>query len=532
MFAKSPRIASHRSRRTNSRRRRLFLEQLEARRVLTVAISNPAFSFVDVDNDGLFYAGTDVPLTGGEADDGVFDTRRAEGAYTTPVPGAGLYIGGPAISVAGEVDYRSDGLLKINTDLTAGDELTLTSRDDTVTLDDPTITAPNEIEIEAELDIVSVEDVIVATGPGSEVDLKAGRDILLEGTSVSADRSVELRAGGDIVVNDTKLDGSISASDPIRGEVDLRADGGDVDVSEASISAGDEIQIIADRDILAIESVFSALGNSSSEIELRAGNDIVINDVESHASREIDVRSSGGEIFADSALMEALGNSNGEVELRADGDVIIEAAMLYANRDVEIRSGGSISAVDAGFEALGNSRGEIELRAEGNINAWRSVSEANSKVRAFAGGWLTTDLATINALGGSNGEVELRAEGDISSTVSLIEASREVDIRSTHGSIDVSGSFIGGAARKVILIGYGDVNLFDMSLPTTVISAQEIVIRSLTGDVDASETFLSGARKVELRAAEDVYYCPSLIMTGNLKLIWGGSLFVACPIMP
>ena len=107
-------------------------------------VPNAAFPFVDADNDGLFTAGTDVALVGREVDDGSFDTQRTEGGYTAVIPGAGLYIGGPAITGGGDLKYRADGELKINTDLTAGDDIKLTSRSGSVWLDDPTITAPGQ----------------------------------------------------------------------------------------------------------------------------------------------------------------------------------------------------------------------------------------------------------------------------------------------------------------------------------------------------------------------------------------------------
>jgi uncharacterized repeat protein (TIGR01451 family) len=493
----------------------------------TVKPKDPGFSYVDADNDNRFFlADGDVPLDDGEVTDGIFNTDVTEGPdYTVAIPGAGLVINGAAIVVPGDIRYSADGDLVINTDLTAGDDIDLTSRDGSVLLDDPTIMAPDEIEIEAELDILSTDDMIVATGPRSEVELKAGRDILLFGTSVTAVREVELKAGQNITVNDslTPLGGSLTASDPARGEVELRA-GLDIDVSGAEIDAGDEIQLIAGRDLIAVDAIMTALGNSRSEIELRAVGDITATGAELFASDEVELRSDGGSISADSATMEALVNSNGEVQLIAARDINVASAMLNASRDVELRArGGRILASGATMNALGNSRGEVELRADaGDIDVDGARLAADDEVQLIADGSILATGTVMEATGNSRAEIELRAGSDITLVGAALLANDEIDVRSSGGSIDATDALmeaLGNSRAEIELRAAGDIVVNDATLSTS----DKIEVRSAGGSIDATDSTFA-ADEVELRAAIDIILTGWTVITSDLELRAGGSI--------
>ena len=73
-----------------------------------------AFSYVDANNDGVYdpLAG-DVKL-GAEVADGKFDTGIAEGNYKKVVPGAGLVLGGKALT-AFSINFAADGLCLLYT---------------------------------------------------------------------------------------------------------------------------------------------------------------------------------------------------------------------------------------------------------------------------------------------------------------------------------------------------------------------------------------------------------------------------------
>ena len=69
-----------------------------------INVKDPGCSYVDGNSNGRYEPGFDVLLCGTEVTDGVFDTRKTEGAYTARIVGAGLVItastnGGAGVSI-------------------------------------------------------------------------------------------------------------------------------------------------------------------------------------------------------------------------------------------------------------------------------------------------------------------------------------------------------------------------------------------------------------------------------------------------
>ena len=120
------------------------------------------FSFVDANNNKIFDAG-DVKLMAGELADGFFDTRQKEGGYKSVIPGTGLVLATNRFS-GGNLTYRADGRLVVDTNLTASDDIFLWSRQSSVQLDDPQLTAVDRIDIWAKTDISSTDDVLAPRG--------------------------------------------------------------------------------------------------------------------------------------------------------------------------------------------------------------------------------------------------------------------------------------------------------------------------------------------------------------------------------
>lgn len=406
MFAKFS--TNRRSRQQHVRKPyRPVAETLEGRRLLAV----DTISYVDANNNGAFDAGTDIDVSA-EVADGKFDTQKAEGAYTTPIAGAGLYIStvdqAAGINVPGDIKFKADGDLVINTNLTSGDDIKLESRNGSVSLDDPTITAVDEIEIEAALDIVSVDDVISATGPKSEVELEAGRDIVMSGTAVSAEREVELEAGGIIDFGNSPANpGTITAFGP-KGEVELEAEL-TIDVTDATIDAGREIdleseagEIIADNASIGASTTLTP----SREVELEAFGHIMADGATIYG-REVELESDTGSVLAPNSFLGSA--TTREVELEAAVDIDVANAELTATREIELEAGGNINADNADMDATGSSRGDVELEADGNISAIDAIFAAGDDVELTSnGGNVDATRATFTA-----DDVELDAAIDL-----------------------------------------------------------------------------------------------------------------------
>jgi adhesin HecA-like repeat protein len=292
-------------------------------------VANAAFSFVDADNDKLFTAGTDVALVNGEVEDGVFDTQVGEGGYTTAIPGAGLYLGGSPIS-AFSIGYVADGNLVVNTDLTAtgplggsdgcsddGADLSLTSRDGDVLLDDPAVRAKRDVEIDAAGDIISTDDLI---GARRNVNLSAGGDIVLDGTRVRASKEIELT-------------------------------GASVDVSGSVLTAGKAVAIASESDILAAATRMRA----GKEVELEAVDSIFASLAVIRAGKEIEI-----EAGSNVDLTEARVGAGKEIKIEAGGNVDLTNARLRAGKKIEIEAGGDVDLIDAILRA----GKEIEIEAD------------------------------------------------------------------------------------------------------------------------------------------------------------------------
>ncbi len=322
---------------------------------------DPGFSYVDRNNDHRFSViDGDVGLTSGEVADGRFDTKKKEGNYTTILVGAGLVVNGPPISRRGDIEFVADGDLVINTDLAAGEEVYLKSRRGSVLLDDPVIAAGDELEIIANLDIVSMDDMMSA----EEIELAAGRDIRLLGTRVTAEEEVEIEAGRDIAILDSATNPAIvMATDARDGEVEIEAEKGNVDISGAQISAGDEVEIEAKGNIVATGAEITALGNKKSKIELEAGGDIDIRSALLQANHAVALEAKG-HIFAAMANLLACGR-HGEVEIEARRNIDLAGARVRAFEEIEIES--KMANVNLTMASIaiadGSTDGEIEIEA-------------------------------------------------------------------------------------------------------------------------------------------------------------------------
>jgi len=339
-----------------------------------VAVSDPGFSYVDANNDRFFaVANGDVALTDGEVEDGRFDTQILEGGYVTLIAGAGLVINGAPI-IARNITYKATGDLVVNTDLTSngehrrrdgGGDIRLISRDGSVLLDDPHFTTLDDIRIQAALDIVSTDDLLEALGTKSIIDLQAGRDIVLMGTTLRAVREVQIAAGNSITIGNSAVnEGLIQATDSRHGEVKLTTSRGDIFANGATIESGRKVNLDARHgDIIARDAVFLAIGNENGKVGLKAGNiDISRSWLKGNKRVAINARDS---IFAEGSVLLAC-QKKGNVEVKAHNNIDLKRATVRAFEKIRIQSKhGNVDLTEADLAVVtGSTKGDIEI--EGN----------------------------------------------------------------------------------------------------------------------------------------------------------------------
>lgn len=484
-----------------------MMETLEDRRVLA-----PGFSFVDANNDHLFDAGTDVALVGGEVEDGLFDTLVPEGGYVRVIPGAGLVVNGGPIS-ARNVTYRAQGDVVINADLDADLDIRLTSRQQSVVLDDPVLTAGDDVLLWAGQDIVSHVDAIRGVGDASLIRLWAGRDVLLQETEVIAtgDRSdVYIIARRDANVHtclvEAGRDARISA-------------GRDLDVVDSTVFAGRNVTVRALGNAMVTGSTLDAgntatvwsLGNvdarnsgmyADTTVSVWAGRDIAASGSVMRADRTVAVRSNG-DVDVTDAMIDAGWNitlwsrrmvlapaasltASWRVALWGNWRVDVNGASLAADREVEVRSAkGKVFAMDAYLSSLGSPNGEVDLDAGLDIVAKRSYMEASRAISLAARDDVFAKQAML-ATRGNRGRIELRAAQKVSVWDATVRAFEKIGMWSDFGDLD--------ARRASIAISYGSTN-GDVALRADEILVQGAEILSpdelqLTGTVVGTPDFI------------------------------------------
>ncbi len=320
-------------------------------------------SFVDANNNGILDDG-DVELVAGELADGVFDTRRPEGGYTTRIRGAGLVVDGSPIS-APNVNFSADGNLVINTSVTStgpvpsaaqglaegraqgqrhghggsdggsdgGDDVEFRSRGGSVLLDDMTVDSFDSIEIRAADEISATRSRLTAV---KNIDLSARGDINVDLATLTAGREIEVDSSRGDVSADVSL---IQAG----RKIELKASRGTVLARGSLLDAtGDQGQVQLSGDVIDI-GVFPGTDSPT-----------VIK-----AAREIEIKARD-QVLADFALLQAC---DGKVELDARNDISLENAMVRALNDIEIKSSrGNVDLAMADVAISGGTRGDIEIR--------------------------------------------------------------------------------------------------------------------------------------------------------------------------
>ena len=363
---------------------------------------NPGFSFVDVNNDGIYDAGQDIPLDDGELDDGKFDTAIPEGPdYTVAVAGAGLSVNGTAIS-AKDVRFTSDGLMIINTNLTATKRnIELESRTDNVQFDDSTIAGNKKIRVTAAGDITSSDDEFIGMANSSNVIFEAGNDIVFVDTNVTAGRTVSFKAGGEVRINPN------SSVDVMGNRGRTTIDAGDVNVSGATFTAGLGVEIEANNgNVNVSDTTITSLVNSSSKVRLVASGSVIGNaGTDIDANKTVDVKA-GQEIDLDGVQIAA--NTHNNSKLILDADVLrLNGAVLESQRRIILEAVDAIHAANVQLLACGNPKSIIRATAGGSADFTGATARAGTLIDLLAADLLDLEESSLGITGGTKGDILL-----------------------------------------------------------------------------------------------------------------------------
>ena len=244
----------------------------------------------------------------------------------------------------------------------------------------------------------------------SKVGIKAGNDINLAGTQVSAGDSIALRAGNDInvgAVKDSSIEGHYGL-DKKRLE--------DESVIGSNLNAKNDVTLVADNNITIKGSGIIA---DQGMVGIQAGNNVTITTENELHKDENDRKSAGGGAISkekahqiDKVIVnQSIGSSiyGNDVIIKAGNDLDIHGSQVLANEDVALRAGGNIN-ITASKDTVDEYHMK-SIKTTGFSSAGLSVSYGTESTKNTD--WSHQEYYTGSTVGAINGDVSAIAGKDV-----------------------------------------------------------------------------------------------------------------------
>jgi hypothetical protein len=372
-------------------------------------VLDPGFSFVDVNNDGL-YSASDGDIGAGSAhpvdidaliaSDGTFDTGKSKGDYHARRRPAGLVVSkSKPISTGFDIHLHAGGSVRIlstmsapSASLSAWGSVQLTGSGATI-LD-------SGLSVAAGGDVVLDGASIYALDMGSVIDLQAWRNISLSGTTLLADSSISADAGRSLNMDGAALlsFGADSAIEAFAREISAR--------DSFTVFSWGNVEIMTDH-----------AGHHYGRYK--------------HGDHH-GCGWQGGSIDMDHALI--LG---GQAAIVAGGSIDLRDSSLQVGDSLDVEANGTVTA---------NTSLTSWSAASVDVDANRGFDVSNSTLKGSQGavtltsnwGWAKLDSATLT----SPDSVSIGAKDDISASASTAGADNLVKLVSSHGALTATGSSI------------------------------------------------------------------------------------------
>ncbi|WP_028319365.1 hemagglutinin repeat-containing protein, partial [Desulfobulbus elongatus] len=426
--------------------------QVDAEHIMATPIAGngpaPALA-IDTAQLGGMYAGK-ITLVGTEAGVGVRNSGEiGAGAGEIVVTADGrLENSGRITGTAGVRVDSAAGIANSGTVFTQGDAV-LSTRGDIV--NSGVVAAQKNTSLAATgaaSAITSTTDSVLAAGVQDDGNLGASGDLTVRATRQVTAQGRNL-AGGELTVSGRSLDlaGSRTSSE----NIGLSAAAGDLDLSDASVAAGNRLIASAGQTLRTDRAVVSATWMSLGADDL------------SNVMGEL-VQVGAGSF--DLALTGALDNSGGTIS--ANQDLRVRVGEDFRNIQGSLAANGRIDlgagTIDNRSGTIGSGQGGVDLAAlAGSLDNSGGTISANQGLRVRVG----EDFRNIQGLLAANGQVDLGA-GTIDNRSGTIGSGQSgVDLAALTGSLDNSGGRIEAAgAFSLASLGLTNVDgvLFGSSL--------------------------------------------------------------------
>ncbi|MGJ0191331.1 hemagglutinin repeat-containing protein, partial [Pantoea sp. RRHST58] len=262
----------------------------------------------------------------------------------------------------------------------------------------------NNITLSNPLGIVSNSLKNVQTGSIATITadqsliLNAGKDITLDGASISSGSNLLMSAWGDIALNANQLaTTSGSGYKPVQNDK--------VFYQGSRVSAGGNLLIEAGHDVAITASDVSAKGNAT----LSAANNLQLNAAQTSESSK---QSKGNKETHSSGSDRTTVSSGGDLVLAAGQDLTSQAAAIVADGDVGLQAGRNIN-LNAEESRTGNSeRGSKKTVINETVRQQGTEIVSGGSATLVAGNDITSQASTLTA----NNDLALQAGHDVNIT--------------------------------------------------------------------------------------------------------------------
>lgn len=341
-----------------------------------------------------------------------------------------------SVIAAKNVNVAAGSLTNSGSTLLASDSLSLDSQNSISNLNDGLVKAGNSLNLSAIGDINNVSSVLqgktvaletlngsinnitlsnplgivsnslknVQTGSiaaitaDQSLTLNAGKDITLEGASLSSGSNLLMSAWGDIALNANQLaTTSGSGYKPVQNDK--------VTYQGSRVSAGGNLLIEAGHDVAITASDVSAKGNAT----LSAANNLQLNAAQTSESSK---QSKGNKETHSSGSDRTTISSGGNLVLAAGQDLTSQAAAIVADGDVGLQAGRDIN-LNAEESRTGNSeRGSKKTVINETVRQQGTEIVSGGSATLVAGNDITSQASTLTA----NNDLALQAGHDVNIT--------------------------------------------------------------------------------------------------------------------
>ena len=359
---------------------------------------------------------------------------------------------------------------------------------------------------------LTVNEGVVSSVEGA-IKLEAGGNVQQNASLMTANGNLSVKAGGDITMQSGVVSSSLSNGDitykaggnaslerldAVTGNIDLRAEQGDLTLNKLVQTDEGNITVHAGGNLVAEQQV---LVDVAGDIQLTAYGTLLQKALAQTATGDIRIGAMGDVTSLDTANVIGTGDITylsfgnlsvqqvntgaGDIDLSATGNLTQNALVMTGAGDIVARAGGNLTTL-APTAVIGN--GNIDYRADGNLDL-QQVSTAAGNIDLKAGGNLIQNQLVQTGAG----NITAKADGNLTTLTDTV---------SGNGNIDYSAG--GNASLQQVSTGGGNIDLKaggNLVQHATVQTVAGNIVAHADGDLTTeADTTVIGAGNIDYSA--------------------------------